>query len=225
MDSPHAPPAWSASWRSPASSWFWNAYDDRGLVEAFSVPPDFAQKGITGKVVAAEVLDHVNLLQTQTHTARPVASFRNNWGDDIKVEIPDTGISIGELSRILHDKLGHATRIEGDVVRTEGGLLVSARIRDEPAMRASGPESDLDKLVQQVTEQAYSATQPYRYAAYLFEHDRMREAVTAFRALAERGPADERPWGWVGVGNNSLELDGFEIAFDGGLYSLIPIRA
>jgi hypothetical protein len=163
----------------------WNAYDDRGLVvEAFSVPPDFAQKGITGKVVAAEVLDQVNLLQTQTHTARPAASFRNNWGDDIKVEIPDTGISIGELSRILHDKLGHATRIEGDVVRTEGGLVVSARIRDEPAMRASGPEPDLAKLVQQVTEQAYGATQPYRYAAYLSEHDRMREAMAAFRALA-----------------------------------------
>ena len=192
----------------------WNARNDHGLVvEAFSVPPDFEARGITGRVVAAEVLDRINTLPSQTRISRPEGSYRNNWGDDIKVEIPNTGISIGELARILHDKLGHATRIEGNVTRTATGLSVAARIHDSRAIKVVGPEPNLDDLINKVAEQAYASTQPYRYGNLLFNDRRYSEALTIFRGLAVQGPPEERPWGWVGVGNVSLETSGFQEGF------------
>jgi tetratricopeptide (TPR) repeat protein len=196
-----------------AAAMAWNAYRDHGLVvEAFSVPPDLAQQGITGRVVAAEFIDQINLLQSQTHTGRPASSFRNNWGDDIKVEIPETGVSIGELSRILHDQLGSATRIEGEVTHAQTGLSITARIPAEPALRVTGEAAELNALVQRLAEQAYGSTQPYRYGVFLTQQNRYAEALAVFRNLAERGPGEERPWGFVGVGLVSAQLSGFEPA-------------
>jgi len=192
----------------------WSAVDDHGLVvEAFSVPPDLLQQGITGRVVAAELIDQIDLLQSQTHTSRPPGSFRNNWGDDIKVEIPETGVSIGELTHILHQWLGSATRIDGEVTHTAAGLSIVARIHDELALRAAGAPTELDSLIRQIAEQAYASTQPYRYGVYLSEQHRHSEALAVFRDLVEHGAPDERPWGLVGVGNESSELTGFEDGF------------
>jgi hypothetical protein len=70
----------------------WHAHEDHGLlIDAFSVPPEPAAEGISGSVVAQRFLDKFNALQTETESDRPAATFQNNWGDDIKVEIPETG--------------------------------------------------------------------------------------------------------------------------------------
>jgi len=91
------------------------------------VPPDLAQRGMTGQVVASELLDGLASLQRKTVTARPASTYANDWGGDIKVEIPETGISIGELNRYLRQWLGSETRISGEVVRTPTGVAVTAR--------------------------------------------------------------------------------------------------
>src|ERR1700758_760878 len=50
---------------------FWNAAQDDGLViEAFSVPPDLAARGLTGQVVAARMLDNLSTMQTQNNSSR-----------------------------------------------------------------------------------------------------------------------------------------------------------
>lgn len=191
----------------------WNACRDHGLVvEAFSVPPDLNEQGVTGRVVAAELIDQINLLQSQTHTARPASSFRNNWGDDIKVEIPETGVSVGELSRTLHEQFGSATRIDGEVTHAQTGISIVARLPAEPALRVTGEQTDLSTLIQRLAEQAYASTQPYRYGVFLSQHGRHSEALALFRDLAEHGPDEERPWAFAGIGNESAELSGYEDA-------------
>ncbi|HEX9138748.1 MAG TPA: hypothetical protein VF848_03095 [Steroidobacteraceae bacterium] len=191
----------------------WNAYHDHGLVvEAFSVPPDFIEQGVTGSVIAAEFIDHINLLQAQTHTARPASSFRNNWGDDIKVEIPETGVSIGELSRILHDQLGSATRIDGEVTHAQSGISIVARISAQPALRVTGEQTEQATLVDRLAEQAYATTQPYRYGVFLNQHRRYSEALAQFNDLAEHGRDEERPWAFAGIGLALAQLSGYEPA-------------
>src|SRR5581483_4832414 len=88
----------------------WQAHQDHGLVvEAFSVPPDLAARGLTGEVVATQLLDQLSDMQGKTGSPRPARSYQNNWGDDLKVEIPDTGVSLGELNRWLRQWLGSQT--------------------------------------------------------------------------------------------------------------------
>src|SRR5580698_522533 len=80
----------------------WNAAHANGLIiESFSVPPDLANRGLTGQALASQMLDKLIAMQNATQSDRPAQTYANNWGDDIKVQIPDTGISIGELSRFL----------------------------------------------------------------------------------------------------------------------------
>jgi tetratricopeptide (TPR) repeat protein len=181
----------------------WNAHEDHGVViEAFSVPPDLAQRGLTGQVVASQLLDRLADLQARTVTTRPASTYANDWGGDIKVEIPETGVSIGELNRWLREWLGSATRISGEVVHTPTGLAVTARAGASAGRTFEGPETDLNRLVQQAAEAVYAQTQPYRHAVYLQSSGRTAEAEAAYAGLAQSGPANDRPWalaGWASV--------------------------
>ena len=177
----------------------WQAHEDHGLAIApFSVPPDLAARGLTGQVVAARVLDRLSLLQSATVSGRPASSYANNWGDEIKVEIPETGVSIGELNRWLREWLGSESRVTGEVVRAGAGLQVTARADGSAGRAIQGSEADLDGLIGQAAEAIYEQTQPYRYAIYLASHGRQSEATALFSRLARSGAAEDRPWAYAG---------------------------
>jgi tetratricopeptide (TPR) repeat protein len=177
----------------------WQAHEDHGVViEAFSVPPDLAQRGLTGQVAASHLLDRLAELQQATVTARPASTYANDWGGDIKVEIPETGVSIGELNRYLRQWLGSETRISGEMVRTSSGLAVTARAGDAPGRRFEGPDADVDKLIGQAAEAVYQQTQPYRYAVYLASSGRRDEALAAYSRLAQTGASEDRAWAYIG---------------------------
>jgi len=180
----------------------WNAANDNGLVvESFSVPPDLAGKGLTGDVVAAKLLDKLSSLQAQTVSSRAATSYANNWGGDIKLQIPDTGVSIGEFNRSLHAWLGHQTRITGEVYRTPAGLAVTARAGNNTSPTFTGSDADLDKLIRQAAESVYRATQPYRYAVFLANVGRNKEAEAAYRELIANGSPTDRAWAHIGIEN------------------------
>jgi hypothetical protein len=189
----------------------WQAHQEHGLtIAAFSVPPDLAARGLTGQVVADRVLDRLSELQTQTVSVRPASTYADNWGDDIKVEIPETGVSIGELNRYLREWLGRGTRVSGEVVRTATGLSVTARAGAQAGKSFSGSESDIDALIGQAAEALYASTQPYRYAVYLSSHGREAEGLAAYQWLAQHGPAEDQPWAYGGWSSALLQRGDFE---------------
>jgi tetratricopeptide (TPR) repeat protein len=179
----------------------WNAYNSGGLViEAFSVPPDLASRGLTGQVVANKLLDRLAAMQAQTDSQRDPQTFANFWGDDIKVQIPETGISLGELNRYLRETLGHPTLVTGEIVRDAQGISLTARAGTQGNGTVSGPETDIDPLVQKLAESIYRITEPYRYGAWLREHGRSAEGLAVIIQVAKHGPMSERPWGYLGWG-------------------------
>ena len=172
----------------------WSAAHDNGLViEAFSVPPDLATRGLNGEVVASQLLDKLTRMQAETNSIRPASTYRNNWGDDVKVEIPDTGISISELNRYLRRWLGHETHITGEIYRVPEGITVTARTSGA-GTTFTGKETDLDTLLQKAAEEIYAETQPYRYAAFLNEMGRNAEAMAALTKLTAEATPAERAW-------------------------------
>lgn len=172
----------------------WSAAHDNGLViEAFSVPPDLATRGLNGQVVASQLLDKLTRMQAETNSIRPAGTYRNNWGDDIKVEIPDTGISISELNRYLRNWLGHETHITGEIYRVPAGITVTARARGA-GTTFTGKETDLDTLLQKAAEEIYEETQPYRYAAFLNEMGRNAEGMVVLNRLTAEATPAERAW-------------------------------
>jgi len=180
----------------------WYAAHDNGLViEPFSVPPDMAQRGLTGQAVAAQLLDKLAAMQDSTDSARPPGSYTNNWGDDIKVQIPETGVSIGQFYGLLVTWLGRETHITGEVFRTASGLAIAARGGGDGGAMVTGTEADLDKLLRQTAEAIYKRTQPYRYGIYADTHGKTAESVAILQRLTVDGAnARERAWAYLGLG-------------------------
>ena len=185
-----------------ALAWLvWDATHAQGLViEAFSVPPDLAARGLTGQVVATRFLDQFQAMQAATVSDRPADSYQNDWGSELKVEIPDTGLTFGELGKLLRDRFGQVSHVSGEVVRTPTGIAVTARLGDTAPQTFTGAEGDFDRLARQAAEAVYRTSQPYRYANYVDQQGRHDEAFAVMSDLATNGPPSERAWAYAGWG-------------------------
>ena len=188
----------------------WDASQSNGLViEPFSVPPDLAARGVTGEVVASKLLDQIATLEGQTSSQRAPRTYANGWtAGDIKLDIPETGVSLSELDRFLRAKLGHDTHVTGEVVRTISGISLTARAGDAGAETVEGGDSDIEGLLGRLGEKVYGLTQPYRYGVYLNSHGRQAEAEKLYAAEVKSGPPDEQAWDYNGLNNATVDRDG-----------------
>jgi tetratricopeptide (TPR) repeat protein len=172
------------------------AHDDGVVIEAFDVPPDMQQRGLTGSVVSSMLLDRLMALQSQIDSARAPSSYASR-GDDIKVLIPDTGISISEAYRYLSGWLGHQTHISGDVYRSAKGITVVVRTSGNPGTSFEGGDDELNGLMERAAEAVYRQTQPFRYSVHLLNYARNAEADAVLSDLVSNGPASEKPWAYA----------------------------
>ena len=183
-----------------AGATVWSARADHGLViEPFSVPPDLAARGLTGRVVASQLLDKLSSMQSKTVSSRPGDSYRDNWGDNLKVEGPDDSLPAG-LDRWLHDHLSQQTHVTGEVFETPQGLSVAART-EEGGDSFTGGAGDLEGLLQQSAEAIYRRDQPYRYAVYLMTSGRMDQGMDLLTQLGNGPAGPDRVWANAGLGN------------------------
>ena len=172
------------------------AHDDSLVIEAFDVPADMAARGLTGQVLARQVQDRLASIQDHIDTIRRASTYANGWGDAVKVQIPNTGISFDEAYRYLAGALGSQTHISGELYRGTRGLTLSVRVGNDAATPHSGSETDLETLVTRAAESIYRQTQPYRYAVYLYAQRRVQEEVKMDRWLALEGAPEDRAWGY-----------------------------
>ena len=108
---------------SAVAAEIWSATHADGLViEAFSVPPDLAEKRTDRRSGGGEsARPAFAIAGGNGFEAGRQRAYANNWGSDIKVQIPDTGVSIGEVNRYLRNLLGRETHISGAIYRTAAG--------------------------------------------------------------------------------------------------------
>ncbi|HEY1837022.1 MAG TPA: hypothetical protein VGG36_05145 [Rhizomicrobium sp.] len=178
----------------------WSAFHAKGLVvRPFKTPPDFATKGLDGTVLAQRLLDKLNGLVVESE---PVAfhsadAIRGDWGDDSKVEIPQTGVSVDEMSRSLRAWLGSETHVSGEIWPTRDGIAVTVRADRGAGATVTGREADLDKLLDNAAEKILAETQPYRYAAVLVQRGAFAQAIDYLRPIAHGGAQADRAWAYT----------------------------
>jgi tetratricopeptide (TPR) repeat protein len=179
----------------------WQARQARGLVfEPFSTPPDLAQQGVTGEVVAAQVLDRLAEMRAATSTTRRTESMTNDWGRDIKLAIPSTGLTLDDVQGALRQWLGRETRVTGELYRTKAEEVLAVRLAGRPAFIARGDVGNLAALANQAAEAILRDTQPYRYSVWLGQNGRGEEELPFLQFTARNHPdAIERAWAWRGI--------------------------
>jgi tetratricopeptide (TPR) repeat protein len=192
----------------------------RVVIEPFHAPPPLAARGIDGTVVAAMLLDDLSGLQDATRSSSAARGLSGAWSDNIKLEVPEAGISLAEISRLLRERFGHDVHIDGDLVETPtGGLSLTVRGNSVPPKTFEGAAAELGRLAVVASEYVYSKSQPGRWASYLTIHGRNKEAIAFCKsAVGSAEPADRAillsRWGVAlsGSGGSIRESVGLERA-------------
>jgi tetratricopeptide (TPR) repeat protein len=166
----------------------------RVVIEPFDAPPALAAQGLTGKVIAGAVLDELSHLQDATRSSSAARGLSGAWTSNLKLDVPEAGISIGEISRLLRERFGHDVHIDGNLIETPtAGLALTVRGNGVAPKTFTGSTSELKKLTVEAAEYVYSQSQPARWATYLSNVERNEEAIAFCRgAVASADPA-ERP--------------------------------
>jgi hypothetical protein len=173
----------------------WRAATDQSLVvDAFNVPQDLAQRGVTGEVLARRILNQLHLIQLQSQSARNTKSYRSGVEGRIDFDIPQTGISLAQLQALLNDWLGHTTHISGALSENAHGSTLAVQFGDAPEVIVARPDSDIEPLIQETAERIYRRAEPYRYANFLRRTGRTAEALPQLEELALSGDAEDRKW-------------------------------
>jgi tetratricopeptide (TPR) repeat protein len=176
----------------------------RVVVEPFEVATNVAAHVPSGKIVAGELLDELSRLQTETRSSAAARGLSGAWTSNIRLDVPETGISIEEVSRLLKERFGHDVHIDGDLIQTaSGGLALTIRGNGVPPKTFSGSAMELDKLTVAAAEYAYSKSQPVRWAYYLQNIGRNEDAIAFCRAVVGSATLDDQPY-LLNVWANSL---------------------
>jgi len=181
---------------------------NRVIVEPFDIAPNVAASVPSGKIAAGGLLDELSRLQDATRSAAAARGLSGAWTSNIRLGVPETGVSIGEISRLLTERFGHDVHIEGDLVQTpNGGLALTVRGNGVPPRTFSGSAMELDKLTVEAAAYVYSKSQPVRWAYYLQNSGRSEEAIAFCRAAAGSASRDDQPY-LLNVWANSINNTG-----------------
>jgi tetratricopeptide (TPR) repeat protein len=162
------------------------------VVDPFRTPPALEPRGVNGDVVASGVLDELQKLQGATRSSAKGMQSRNAWSSDIRIEVPQTGMSVGEIDRLLRQRLGHDLHINGDLVQSEsGGLQLTVRGDGVPGQTFSGGAGDLAALTRQAAEYVYGRSQPVQFATYLAGSGRNADALAYLPGAFARATSDD----------------------------------
>jgi tetratricopeptide (TPR) repeat protein len=178
------------------------------VVESFDAPAALADRGLTGKVVASGVLDELNRLQSATRTTAVKRELSTAWSSEVKLAVPETGISIGEISRVLKARFGHDLHINGDLVQTDAGALALTVRGDGIAPKTfTGTKDGLGKLTTDAAEYIYARSEPAAWAYYLQNAQRNEEAIAFCRDRFASADKADRPY-LLNVWANALSAIG-----------------
>jgi tetratricopeptide (TPR) repeat protein len=189
-----------------AVSWvIWDASRAEGVViEPLAVAPDLAEAGVTGEVAAGRLLARIATMQEETPSSRESRRTRGG-GDEVAVEIPQTGVSAGEIMRLLRRRFGHETVVTGELGRDDAGRLrlrVSADgvpLQLPPSALPKTDRPGVGALLDAGAEAVFLETDAYRYATWLYDAGRPDEGARLTAGLSRRGTRKERAWATSGL--------------------------
>jgi tetratricopeptide (TPR) repeat protein len=159
------------------------AINDHSLVvEGFTVPPDLAARGASSQALAENLVSRLAAIRSTAnrHSLSWTEEVRADQAASVKIEIPQTGISLDELEHFAHRWLGHQIFVNGEVRNeADGDISISLRIAGAEPIDVRGSSADLDRLIQETAERAFASFDPTNYVVYLMTSGRGPDALNA----------------------------------------------
>lgn len=147
------------------------------VIDPFTVPADFAAQGIGGEQAANAFSARLNQISSgDVFYAQQGETYREAGSSNIRVVIPQTGVSIDELNQYLRTLLGNDTHLSGQIVHQAKSLTLFLH-EGLSGMTVTEPDGDFGKLMQIGAEAVFAADRPLRYVEYLRLNKRNDEAL------------------------------------------------
>jgi tetratricopeptide (TPR) repeat protein len=164
------------------------------VIDSFDISPTLAANNLTGRIVASEVVDQLTRIQAATRSADTKRDIADAWSNEINIELPETGLSIGAIQQLLKSRFGHDQHIGGDLVKKDpAGLVMAIRGPGIMPMKFSDEKGDLGLLTAKAAEYVYSQSQPALWAIYLVESSRFQEAIEFCQTKFGSSPKSVQP--------------------------------
>ena len=194
---------------------FWDAWSSRSvIVDPFDVPASIAAQGISGKVVASELLDRLKAFQDATRTNQLKRAVADAWSNKIELQIPEAGISIDEVENLLHRWLANDQHITGSVVEEGKGIALTIRGDRFAARSFTGSRAQLHALTIKAAEYVYGGSEPYLFGVYLEEQGRALEVIALVQSAFSTASHTDKPL-LLSVWSNALaDLGRYREALD-----------
>ena len=172
------------------------------VIKPFAVAPDLARRGITGEVVASQLLDKLTDITDVARSSTANGKFGAGFGQTISLQIPETGVSLGEVERWLREKLGHEQSLAGEIVQNpDGTVTLSARLDAHALPPQTAAAADLPKLIARAAELLYAREEPRTYMQYLLRlPDRAEENQAVARGMTDSHDPVQRAYGYGMLG-------------------------
>lgn len=177
------------------------------VIDAFSVPADLASRGVTGEAAANQVLIRLNQMSAGDYYEQSSGSYRSGTGESLRVSIPQTNVSVGELDRYLRSLLGHEVHVVGQIMHDQGGLVLALRSGANPGTIITEANDDISRLLQKAAERVFEQDRPLRFADYLVTQRRFDEALAILVPASRSGTSRQRAHALTGW---ALALEGNE---------------
>lgn len=177
-----------------------DATNDYSLtIETISVPPSLAARGYTAATVAEALRGKIEAVRTvaNSNSASETADVHNGRYEGLKVEIPETGLSIDQIERFLHSYFGHSKTLTGAITDLGAGRLgFDLQISGTEPVTIEGDARAVDAMLQRGAEAAFGAFDPGNIVLYLIGTNREDEAlaVAKHNLATARTPLDLKDW-------------------------------
>jgi Flp pilus assembly protein TadD len=175
----------------------WQAHEDRALtIAAVDAPPDFAARGLSGRVLAGQLQDMLARMQRETVDLNAPARVRAAEEREIRVEMPEAGLSLAEVQSLLQQWLSRRIEVQAALSHPPeveaGALVATVRAGEEPGVQLVQTDGNVDAALQKAAEHVYQDIYPARYANWLDQHGRTEEALPILRRLTGEGSMRDR---------------------------------
>jgi tetratricopeptide (TPR) repeat protein len=188
----------------------WSASRADGLViEAFSVPPALAERGITGETLARQLMDDLAAISEASQASEQQRGLSGDWGQSISIQIPQTGVSLAQINAWLRETLGRQSHVSGEVMASPAGTLtLVARSGSRGLAPLTGQEAEMTILIQRTAEAVYAREQPRSYGSYLWRQARRDEHTIWHRSRLSAPLAQDKALAYFGLANAASRIEG-----------------
>ncbi|WP_411287959.1 hypothetical protein, partial [Phenylobacterium sp.] len=154
------------------------AHDESMVVRPFSAPPSWTARGVGGDVLAGRYTDHIVSLQQSAAKGFLSVQTLRSASDEVRLEIPQTGVSLGDIQRALTAWLGHQKVVSGALSEDGSGqVTLTVRVAGQGSFSLTGPPGEVDAMIRQLAERSFAAADPQRAVLAFLNLDRRDEAL------------------------------------------------